>query len=231
LDIPLEIQQLAGAPFWIRVAVTAALWFLIWVAIWVRPKKEPADDAAAQSKETVAIKTSGANSPVYQAKGDIIFNQAPPQRNVDGFVALLRVRADLIAADVDAVIAELDKVSTGSVADAKGTTAQLKDLKRRLIELHGKHVAAIESDDAALAHELNDQIQEILGEMRSLVESRCGEIQGQWSRLSKRRYAMAPEPGQDPDYDGLIAASKELRAKTVDLLKSVDYPAKPPGAP
>lgn len=62
-----EIQDVSGLPFAWRVVATIIGFLIVFMAVWVRPSKpeEPPE------KPALVANTSGANSPVYQAAGNI----------------------------------------------------------------------------------------------------------------------------------------------------------------
>jgi len=65
----LEIPDFNGAPFWVRVFGTLAVWFIIWAAIWVRPsKKEP--EEKAKDATAITMKSVGPNSRAVYVAGD-----------------------------------------------------------------------------------------------------------------------------------------------------------------
>jgi hypothetical protein len=150
-----------------------------------------------------------------------------PSKDRTTLVAVLKVRAGDDLVDMQNVI---DVLATKQVDGKPVDVSRLRELKAHFEILHARYIQAIADDQNVLAHETNDEIQQLLVDFRTETNSLVGGIGAAMFAGLRFRYVFEPAPEQDRQYDEARAALQELNASTVDVTTKIQFPGPTPDA-
>jgi|HubBroStandDraft_4_1064222.scaffolds.fasta_scaffold17266_4 hypothetical protein len=145
---------------------------------------------------------------------------APP-RDQTALVALLKVRATDDLAKMQSVI---DTLAKRNVHGKPVDVSHLRELKTRFEGLHARYTQAIMDSQSLVAHDTNDDIQQLLVDFRSETNSLTGGVTASFYDTTRFKYAFEPEPGQDKQYDEARSAVQSFNAETVDVAQTIEFP-------